>query len=245
MKTNILLLLLISLSQVLWAQKLRFGSSVDPAGNLVKQDTLFKYAGADLPVSAKFSAASMISSDTLLVIVKDVNGVAGKFYMKRDKTKLNAFANMKLKGDGIYRVYVFHPLNKKTPLVSGRFYVTSNRLPTVAALKKEQYDLMVSQGKIKSQQQVAVVQKNTGTTTNTQKPTVVNTQKPNPVVKDDDDDLGLDIDMDKMESFSDDMKFDPDDLGGGDDDDLDFGPIDDGGSGGGGDDDDDIKDPDD
>jgi hypothetical protein len=107
---------------------------------------------------------------------------------------------------------------------------------------------MVAQGKIKSQQQVAVVQKNTGTTTAAQKPTVVNTQKPNPAIKDDDDDdLGLDIDMDKMESFSDEMKFDPDDLGN-DDDDLDFGPIDDGGStggSGGGDDDDDIKDPDD
>lgn len=110
----------------------------------------FGYKAPHLIVAVKFIGRADLPLDTLYVIVKDINGVAGRFYMKRSQKALKeANALVRIKADGIYRVYVYNPKQRARPISHGTVYITSDANPTVQALLERQRKILVERGVIK------------------------------------------------------------------------------------------------
>ncbi|MCS7073806.1 MAG: hypothetical protein NZ108_05000, partial [Bacteroidia bacterium] len=156
-------------------QILQFASSFSQTGDLIGIDTVFKYNANGTKVSCRFSNGAPIPTDTLFVIVKSVNGISGRYYMKRSKSKMNANALLKFHSDGIYRVYVYHPNQKQSPLATGKVYITSNNYPTVASLIEYQKKILIAKGEINNGTTVA---NKTANPANTKTVTASNNTKP-------------------------------------------------------------------
>jgi hypothetical protein len=150
--TLLFLLLLggcIALPSLATAQKLKFARTFDNLGAMVGEGTEFKYQPPTVKLAVKFIARAELPIDTLFIIVKDINGVAGRFYMKRSKNKLEANALINLKADGIYRVYIYNPAKRVRPIAHGNIFVTSPNFPTKAELLERQRKVLVERGIIK------------------------------------------------------------------------------------------------
>lgn len=131
------------------AQKLRFAKTFDNLGAMIGEGVEFKYQPPEVKLAVKFQARAELPIDTLFIVVKDINGVAGRFYMKRSKNKLEANALIRLKGDGIYRVYIYNPAKRVRPIAHGTIYLTSPNYATKAQLLERQRKVLVERGIIK------------------------------------------------------------------------------------------------
>lgn len=144
-----LALSLFFLSVTSQAQNLRFGESFDSTGVLVRQGTAFKLSKDQLLLGVKYSIKGPLPFDTLYVLVKDLAGTGGRYYMKRSKTEpTEANSILRFKQHGIYRVYVYTPRARKKPIAQGHVYVTSDAAPDRAALLELQRQELVKRGVI-------------------------------------------------------------------------------------------------
>lgn len=130
----------------LQAQNLKFGTSFARTGELIGESREFHFNAPQLILAVKFEARGELPLDTLYVIVKDLDGVAGRFYMKRNKDHTEANALIRLRKDGIYRVYIYNPSKRARPIRKARIFVTSSSVPTRAALIERQRQLLVQRG---------------------------------------------------------------------------------------------------
>lgn len=134
----------------LHGQKLSFARTFDNIGALVDVSKEFKYQPPQQLIAVKFTGRGELPIDTLYVIVKDINGVAGRFYMQRSKRNPSeANAVIKIKTDGIYRVYVYNPARRVRPISHGIVYLTSASYPTKESLLERQRKILVQRGIIK------------------------------------------------------------------------------------------------
>ena len=130
-------------------QKLRFGVSFDPTGGLVQPGDAFALTKPSQIFAAKFTARGTLPLDTLYVVVKTIDGVAGRFYMKRNKGKTEGNALIRIKAEGIYRVYIYNPQRRARPVATANLFITGPTLKTKAELIERQRRILVARGVIK------------------------------------------------------------------------------------------------
>lgn len=136
------------------AQRLAFARTFDNQGALVDAGSEFKFQPPHLILAVKFTGRTELPLDTLFVIVKDINGVAGRFYMKTSKhNRINANALIRIKNDGIYRIYIYNPKRRVRPIAHGTVYLTSTNYPTKKALLERQRQILVDRGIIKDKKE--------------------------------------------------------------------------------------------
>jgi hypothetical protein len=131
------------------AQKLRFGQNFDATGGLVNPGDVFELTKPNQIFAAKFSARGTLPLDTLFVVVKTIDGVAGRFYMKRNKSKTEGNALIRIKAEGIYRVYIYNPQRRSRPVAATNLFITGPILKTKAELIERQRRILVARGVIK------------------------------------------------------------------------------------------------
>lgn len=131
------------------SQNVQFARTFNVNGGLVGIDSVFNYRPPNVIVAMKMTSSAPLSQDTLYVVVKDVDGTAGRFYMKRSsQNKYEANALVRLKNDGIFRVYVYDPRRRTRPLAYSRLYITSSLHPNRAALVQKQKEVLMARGVI-------------------------------------------------------------------------------------------------
>lgn len=135
------------------AQSIQFGRSFDKTGKLIEPGDEYPYQDPQVFVAVKMVARGTLPVDTLFLIVKDINGVAGRYYMKRSKSKLEANAIIRLRADGIYRVYIYNPLKRIRPVGFATVFATSKQYPKKADLIERQRLILVERGVIKDRKQ--------------------------------------------------------------------------------------------
>ncbi len=191
-------------------QILRFGAKLDGTGNLVMVDTIFRLENIPHTLYAKIFSKTPLQEDTFFIVIKNLHG-SHKFVMKRSVSKMDALATLRIKEDGIYKVFVISPKTKQT-LASKKLYITSAVNPNVQALKADYQKQLTAQNQSKSNPNV---QKNQNTVN--VKPNIItntNTTKSNPTgqdsngkpstAKDDFDDIeDDDIDTEDIETGAD------------------------------------------
>jgi len=202
-----LLFLIVGFYQLANSQILRFGSKLDGSGNLVMVDTIFRLETTPQIIYAKLFSKTPLVEDTFFIVLKNLHG-SNKFLMKRSTNKMDALAHLKVKEDGIYKVFVINPKTKQT-LVSKKLYITSAVNPTVQALKNDYQKQLSAQNQMKNESNINKfttttkpninTNKNNSTNNNVVKPNA-NTPSQNtqfkPTQKDDLDDLDDDDDLD-------------------------------------------------
>jgi len=161
------------------AQKTLFAETFSVAGDLVHVDSVFNYGGGLMTLAVKLKAKSTLNSDTLFLIIRDLDGIQGRYYMKRSKNMLEANTLIQLKKDGIYRAYVYDPKSLSQPLSVGRLYITSAAVPTREALIQRQMKILADKGLIK-QPAPAVATTSKPAPTPAPKPTPAPTPAPQP-----------------------------------------------------------------
>lgn len=166
--------------------RLQFGKSFSAEGALLEVSQEFKYVSPHSTIAVKMTARGPLPVDTLYLIVKDVNGVAGRYIIKRSKSKLDANGLIRISADGIYRVYVYNPSNRTRPVAYGSVYFTSSDHPTRASLLERQRQMLVEKGVIRDKNATATTGQvqNTPTAPNlvasTDNTVVVSAQPPDP-----------------------------------------------------------------
>ena len=196
-------------SSTLECQILRLGSKLDGSGNLMMVDTVFKLENIPQVIYAKLFSKTPLPTDTLVIIVKNLHSTE-KFFMKRSANKMDAIGTIKLKEDGIYKVFVINPKTKQT-IVAKRLYITSAVNPNIQALKNDYQKQLTAQNQAKNN--VANPNKNNATNNkvniNNTTPIKTNTQHTNPhpnsqpPPQDELDDLDSDDDVDIDDNFED------------------------------------------
>lgn len=132
------------------AQKLKFGQTFDKTtGQLVSPGDEFALTQPTQIFAAKFVARGTLPIDTLFVVVKTIDGVAGRFYMKRNKSKTEANALIRIKAEGIYRVYIYNPQRRTRPVAAANLFVTGPNIKTKAELIERQRRILIARGVIK------------------------------------------------------------------------------------------------
>lgn len=143
--------LLVLLAPVALAQRLHFGKTFDKVtGKLVEAGDVFATVAPQQLLAVKFTPrGGALPIDTLYVVVKNLDGVAGRFIMKRNKSKTEGNAIIRLKAEGIYRVYVYNPSRRAKPVIAANLFLTSPSAPTRAALIERQRQILIARGLIK------------------------------------------------------------------------------------------------
>jgi hypothetical protein len=196
-------------SSTLECQILRLGSKLDGSGNLMMVDTVFKLENIPQVIYAKLFSKTPLPTDTLVIIVKNLHSTQ-KFFMKSSANKMDAIGTIKLKEDGIYKVFVINPKTKQT-IVAKRLYITSAVNPNIQALKNDYQKQLTAQNHAKNN--VANPNKNNATNNkvniNNTTPIKTNTQHTNPhpnsqpPPQDELDDLDSNDDVDIDDNFED------------------------------------------
>ena len=196
-------------------QTVRFAETFNPEGELLNIDSVIAWMPPEKILAVQYAPGHRLRKDTLHVIVRDFYGTVGRYHMKRTKDGSRGNALIRIKGDGIYRVYVYDPASRRTPLAYGRLYILSTQFMTIHALVKHQRQLLIAKGRLPSQQQPqpepmapdTALPDNTATNASSADEGAV------------EDDLGDDLDMsadDLMDDFEDDDFSDFDDFDDGD-----------------------------
>jgi len=195
-------------SSTLECQILRLGSKLDGSGNLMMVDTVFKLENIPQVIYTKLFSKTPLPTDTLVIIVKNLHSTQ-KFFMKSSANKMYAIGTIKLKEDGIYKVFVINPKTKQT-IAAKRLYITSAVNPNIQALKYDYQKQLTAQNQAKNN--VANPNKNNATKNkvniNNTTPIKTYTQHTNPhpstqpPPKDELDDLDSD-DIDIDDNFED------------------------------------------
>jgi hypothetical protein len=129
------------------AQTLTYARTFDASGNLVGRDSIFDYHPPHLTIAVKFKHRVALGSEELYVIVKDVNGTVGRFLMKRsNRSASEANGLVRLTKEGIFRIYVYDPVNRNMPLAVGRVFVTGQLCPSREALIVAQRNTLIQRG---------------------------------------------------------------------------------------------------
>jgi hypothetical protein len=173
-KTSRNLLILFALLLPLGTQaqfKFRLGQTFDANGVLVKPDTVFRLTSTSVLLAGKLIAPAALRSDTYFVFIKTGKTVVGRFYAKRNASKLEANCFIKITKPGVYRALVYNPKDWTRLIVKKRFYITSDAFPTAASLLKQEYNTMAQAGTLKSSQKPAATTSPTPTSPASTSPT--------------------------------------------------------------------------
>ncbi len=146
---SLLGLLSFALPSTAQAQKLKFGFTFDGTGGLLQPGEVFELTKPNQIFATKFVARGQLPLDTLFVVVKTIDGVAGRFYMKRSKSKTEGNALIKIKAEGIYRVYIYNPQRRSRPVAAANLFITGTTLKTKAELIDRQRKILIARGVIK------------------------------------------------------------------------------------------------
>ncbi|MFW5658898.1 MAG: hypothetical protein ACOCZ8_02835 [Bacteroidota bacterium] len=134
-----------------FGQQVRFAETFSPQGELLNIDSVIAWMPPEKIIAVQYSPRRGIDTDTLHVIVRDFYGTVGRYYMKRTKDGLRGNALVRIKGDGIYRVYVYDPKSRRQPLAYGRLYILSTQFMTIRSLVEHQRKLLLAKGQLPSQ----------------------------------------------------------------------------------------------
>ncbi len=134
-----------------FGQQVRFAETFNPQGELLNIDSVIAWMPPEKIVAVQYTPGRRINTDTLHVIVRDFYGTVGRYYMKRTKDGLRGNALVRIKGDGIYRVYVYDPKSRRQPLAYGRLYILSTQFMTIRSLVEHQRKLLLAKGELPSQ----------------------------------------------------------------------------------------------
>jgi hypothetical protein len=195
------------------AQKVYFGKTFDKVtGKLVEQGDVFAIGNPHVTLAMKFTPrGGQLPIDTLFVVVKTLDGVSGRYIMKRNKGKTEGNAIIRVKAEGVYRVYVYNPARRARPVASANLFVTGPTAKTRAELIDRQRKVLIARGLIKETKTPA-----DSTSTASAKPSGEDQEEEDDdldSLDDEDDDLDDEEDIDDLDELLDDEDFfDEDDL---------------------------------
>lgn len=194
------------------AQKVNFGKTFDKVtGKLVEPSDVFAVGNPHVTLAMKFTPrGGQLPIDTLFVVVKSLDGVAGRYFMKRNKSKTEGNAIIRVKAEGVYRVYVYNPARRARPVASTNLFVTGPTAKSRAELIDRQRRVLIARGLIKDTRTAA-----DSTATASAKPAGEEEEEEDDLdsLDDEDDDLDDEEDIDDLDDLLDDEDFlDEDDL---------------------------------
>lgn len=133
------------------AQQVQFAATFSSSGTLIQPGDEFAFDANRTVLALQFTSTGPIPVDTLYIILKDIDGIQGRFYMKRAQNTTQANGLVRFRKPGIYRAYIYHPGFPAQPLAFGRVYITAPEYPTKEALLAHQRRILIARGLLKAQ----------------------------------------------------------------------------------------------